>query len=208
MQCFLFLFALLLSVKVKTTILIFKPGSSSLSLPHCIILLFQPPPTLAAPPPQTAVPCGGFPPSVSLMQMFSLVTKPWGEFAAWLGRNSTRVCLCVATHPSTHFVFSCFPSKCNLSPPPTPSKLYEYWIMSSMVFYSFLLISPRWICHAPFIKHIVCFFQWFNAVFLGCERRITGSRSINEQCWTHSRHYSRWVFFQWNNMMLQLHRRQ
>lgn len=40
------------------------------------------PPTLAAPPPQTAVPCGCFPPSVSLMQMFSLVTKPRGEFAA------------------------------------------------------------------------------------------------------------------------------
>lgn len=98
--------------------------------PRCIIVLFQlffffplPSSSLVVFPPQTALPFGYFSltPSVSLMQMFSLVTKPRGEFTAWLGSSTLRI----ATHPSTH-LFLCFLSKFSLSP---PSSL-GFWILN------------------------------------------------------------------------------
>lgn len=127
----LFFFALLLSVKVKITILILKSAPSTAPPPpRCIILLFQL--FLSATPHSGCSPSSDSRalwlfPSVCFTHADVLISdKTTGRIHCMTGKK-LHLCVCIATHPSTHFVFLCFPSKCDLSPSPaSPSKLSEY----------------------------------------------------------------------------------
>lgn len=141
--------------KNENTILILTP--TPLPRPLALLCSFNhffffplPSPSLVVFPPQTALPFGYFSltPSVSLMQMFSLVTKPRGEFTAWLGSSTLRI----ATHPSTH-LFLCFLSKFSLSP---PSSL-GFWILNHFhPLFFFLLLSAHGVWHVSCMKHMFC----------------------------------------------------
>lgn len=140
--------------------------------PPCIIVLFQlfffffplPSPSLVVFPPQTVLPFGYFSltPSVSLMQMFSLVTKPRGEFTAWLGSSTLRI----ATHPSTH-LFLCFLSKFSLSSPPS----LGFWILNHPPTH-FSLFCFRLTGSGMFPVWNICFVVVIKLIFLSKKKKI------------------------------------
>lgn len=156
---YVFFFFFCLQKNENTILILIPPLPRPLALLCSFNYFFVfplPSPSLVVFPPQTALPFGYFSltPSVSLMQMFSLVTKPRGEFTAWLGSSTLRI----ATHPSTH-LFLCFLSKFSLSP---PSSL-GFWILNHFPpyfsFFCFRLAAsgmfPVWnICLVVVIKPI------------------------------------------------------
>lgn len=140
----LLFFALLLSVKVKITILILKSAPSTAPHPpRCIILLFQL--FLSATPHSGCSPSSDSRalwlfPSVCFTHADVLISdKTTGRIHCMTGKK-LHLCVCIATHPSTHFVSLCFPSKCDLSPTPRPP-LQALWILNHFL-HGFLFSPP------------------------------------------------------------------